>query len=326
MALIQLSGGSVAQPVGALNVRLSHGSGVELLLLNAAGASVEPSFRKTPTEVVVLPDEALTVVARCTSGGSFPPDTRIGVSLRSMSNPADEVVRPPLDAGGRASVALVEIVGGTIVDLAHDSSDSDRAWQQRGHRAFHINHPGSRQPGRAWVAVVDGSASGAARNPERYHAFLELVLAVATAAYRRQADRVLVAGQPTMEMTQAMEADEVDWAGCLPERPAPWPMLGDAVRSALASLPEDASVVLIVEGVMVDYREVAELLAGREHIVVAIGKSRFGARAVDRPQEFWEEELAALEVFDRVASVADLLLDAEGEVALADAMFPRSEA
>lgn len=326
MAVIQLSGGSTKSPAGALNIRLSMAQGAELVLLAADGSRIEPSFIKTATDVVVVPDQPFTVVARCQRGAAFAEGTRIGVSIRSVSGEGDEVVRLPADASSRNDLPLVEITQGEILDCVAEQGTAQQGWRQPGQHAYHVRHSSRRGGARDWVAVIDGSTTRGVDTPKQWHALLELVLGIASAAYGQDPNRVLWATQPPIDLTTQLSQSEVDWDSVLPSQPAAWSRLGGAVENALATLPDDGAVVLISDGVFVDYREVAQLIGQREHVVVALGRSRFGVRPSDQIEQFWHEELAALEIFSPVAALNTLTLTSADEVLLADAMFPRSEA
>lgn len=324
MAVIQLTGGSVAAPEGALNIRLSRAQGVELILLDAEGEIVAPNFQVTPAEVVIVPSGPFTVSARTTNGAPFASGVRMGVTIKSAAGSGDEVVRPPAEVGGRQAVSLVEVVGGEIVDLLGEASRAEQGWMQRGNYAYHVNHRQGTGRTTRWACVLDGSAmSHHETDAEGYRGFLELVLGVASTAFGGQPEAWVVASRPMRDITSALAGDEIDWSGAVHD-PAPWPGFLPAVQQVSSRLPKDAAVVLVVDGVPVDYREVRELLAeaGQECIVVALGRSRRGARPEDRPSQFWEEELAALDDFERVVSVASLAGLQEQASQLADAMFP----
>ncbi|WP_296136606.1 hypothetical protein [uncultured Tessaracoccus sp.] len=325
MAVIQLSGGSTRAPQGALNIRLSRPQGVTLELVGPDGAVLEPNFRVTPTEVVVVPAGPVTVVARAAGQQTFLEGTRIGVSVRSASGQGDEVVRPPSEVGGRPVVSLVEITGGEVVDLVGRAAAAELGWMQRGNYAYHVHHTQGAGRHTPWALVVDGSASRhRSVVPEHYHAFLELVLGICAAAHGGAPEAWLLATQPVRDVTPALAGETIDWAQALDHPPAPWPSLGGAVGEALDRLPGDGAVVLVADGVFVDYREVREQLQGRTATVVALGRSRHGARPEDRPAQFWEEELAGLEGYDHVVSLASLAGLAEDPTPLADALFPWS--
>ena len=327
MAMIQLTGGPVACPDGALELQLTTQRGVELALADALGNPVEPAFRATPSQVVVLPGQSLIVIARPAEGRAFIEGTRIGVTVKAASGSGDEVVRPPVDAGGRTAISLVEIADGRIADLVGQTAATELAWMQRGNQAFHAHH--SQRAGRAtkWACVLDGSAmSQHTADEDAYRQFIELVLGTAATAYGGAPSAWWVATQPPRDVTATLEHDEIAWEQALNHAPAPWPNMGQAVEAACAGLPDDAPLLIICDGVFVDYREVRDAVAERECIVVALGRSKYGARAEDRPTQFWEEELDGLDGFPRVVSLASLTELNEAGSALADAMFPRSQA
>ncbi|NHB85055.1 hypothetical protein G7085_11715 [Tessaracoccus sp. HDW20] len=88
------------------------------------------------------------------------------------------------------------------------------------------------------------------------------------------------------------------------------------------------SVVLLLDGVPVDYRELTRFAAGSgtPMLVVAVGRSRYGLLASDRPLEFWDEELAALDELAalptvRLVATTDLAAAVAQAPALADAFF-----
>ncbi|NLE97504.1 MAG: hypothetical protein GX596_05885 [Propionibacterium sp.] len=325
MALIQLAGGTVRAPDGALNIRLSQATGLELVLVGPDGAELAPNFQVTRTEVVVVPTGPITVTARSTTGGPFPSGARLGVTLKSAAGTGDEVVRPAADVGGRQAVSLVEIVGGEIADLMGQTSTVELAWMQRGNYAFHVNHKQSSGRTTRWACVLDGSATAHhAVGPDAYQQLIELVLGVASTAYGGPPEQWLVATSPPTEITATLDGEQIDWERALAHPPAPWPSLQESVRDVGRRLPEGSAVVLIDDGVPVDYREVLEIVRERELecIVVALGRSERGARPEDRAAQFWDEEFAALEGFDRVVGIATLAGLAEGASRIADAMFP----
>lgn len=325
MAVIQLTGGAVSAPGGALNIRLSRTDGLELVLFGEDGTELAPNFRVTRTEAVIVPAGPITVSARTTTGQPFASGTRLGVTVKSAAGTGDEIVRPAVEVGGRQAVTLVDVVGGEVVDLMGQASRIELGWMQRGNYAYHVNH---KQPtGRTtrWACVLDGSATAHhTTNPDAYRQLVELVLGIAATAHGTAPEAWLVATSPATDVTAALDGDEIDWEAALSHPPAPWPSLQQAVGIASERLPEGASVVLVVDGVPVDYREVLEIVRsrGQECIVVALGRSRFGARPEDRAEQFWDEELEALEDFDRVVGIATLAGLAEQASQVADAMFP----
>lgn len=327
MAMIQLTGGPIACPDGALELQLTTRSGAELALVDALGNPVEPAFRATRSQVVVLPGQPVIVIARPIEGNAFVEGTRIGVTVKAASGSGDEVVRPPVDAGGRTAISLVEIADGQITDLVGQTSLTELAWMQRGSQAFHTNHAQRAGHATKWACVLDGSAmSQHTADENAYRQFLELVLGTAATAYGCAPSAWWVATQPPRDVTASLEHDEIAWEQALSHAPAPWPNVGEAVEAACAGLPNDAPLLIICDGVFVDYREVRDAIAGRESIVVALGRSKYGVRVEDRPTQFWEEELDAFDGFHRVVSLASLTGLSEAGPALADALFPRSQA
>lgn len=323
MAVIQLSGGAVEAPEGALNIRLSQTNGVELVLLDDYGTAVAPNFQVTRAEVVIVPSGPLAVAVQSTNGAPFPSGTRIGVTVKAASGQGDEVVRAPSEVGGRQAATLIEIRSGQVVDLGGQATAVEKGWMQRGNYAYHVNHKQGGTRTTKWAAVLDGSAMAHhGANVESFRSFLELVLGIAGTGFGEEPEAWFVATRPVRDVTSALDGDEIDWSSVIGEQPAPWPSLGDAVDAALRKLPDDGALVLISDGAFVDHREVRQRLEGRDSIVVAIGRSRFGARPEDRPEHFWEETLEALASFPRVVSVASLANIADGAPDVADAMFP----
>lgn len=327
MAMMQLTGGPIACPEGALELRLTHQQGVELELVGAEGFPIEPTFRATPTQVVIVPEHPVSVVARAADGRPFAEGTRIGITVKAASGSGNEVVRPPVEAGGRLTLPLVEIADGQISDLVGQSASVELAWMQRGNQAFHTNHSQRAIRSTKWACVVDGSAiPQQAADPVAYRSFLELVLGIASTAHGGAPESWMVATRPPREIAPTLTGDAIAWEQALGHDPAPWPSFGDAVDAACAKIPDDAPLLLISDGVFVDYREVRAALPGRQCTVVALGTSKYGVRPQDKPSQFWEEELAAFEGFDRVASLASLEGLADVGPALADAMFPKGDA
>lgn len=322
MAVIQLTGGSQQVPTGALNVRLSTPHGVELVFLDADGAAITPNFQVTRVEAVIVPAGPVTVAARTADGRPFQQGARLGVAVKSASGSGDEVVRSPSDVGGRQQVALVEISEGLVTDLLGAASAAERAWMQRGNYAYHVNHRQGTGRATPWSVVLDGSAATHhTRWPERYQQYLELVFGIAVTGFGSPPAKCIVATQPPRDVTATLDGEEIAWETLLGHDPAPWPSLGDAVDQALAPLPSEGALVIVTDGVFVDYREVRERLGERRCIVVAMGRSQAGARVADRPEHFWEEELQALQDYHVVSLAALDGLDDEA-FALADGMFP----
>lgn len=326
MAVIQLTGGSVECPAGAITIRLSRTDGLDLVLLGADGQEVEPNFRVTHTEVVIVPSQPVTVTARTRNGLPMGSGTRLGVSVKAADGSGDEVVRPASEVGGRQSVSLVEIAGGEIADLMGQATRIEQGWMQRGNYAYHVNHRQTDGRTTQWACVLDASASvHHSSHPEAYQAFLELILGIAATAYGRAPSHWVLSTSPPTDVTSALEGEEIDWDAALSHQPAPWPSLLASVEQATKGFDEDGAVVLVVDGVPVDYREVLAHVGARECVVVALGRSRFGARPEDRASQFWEEELEALDGFPRVVSVASLADIGENAHQIADAMYPGGE-
>lgn len=330
--IVQLGpGGSAQAPTGAVSIKLSSTVPAQLVLMTPSGEVVEPQFRVSPSEAVVVAGEALVVTARPTLNQPFASGTRIGVSFRNPGGAGSEIVRPAVEVGGQQSVTLVRIgADGLITDALEDGRRMEgeglwaRPWMKPGAYAYHVNHHQSAAMEEEWSLVLDGSATMlAARRREGLGRFLETLIGVVSTALGSGPRAVLVSTDPARDAVAALDADAIDWAAAIGEDPAPWPSVTSAVRRS------SGAVVVVLDGVPVDYRELTAWAreSGRRMIVVAVGRSRHGLEQSDRPAQFWDEELAALSglaELDRVTVVSTVDLGSVVEHApqFADALFP----
>ena len=335
VGIVQLAaGGSEQAPPGAISIRLSSTAPAQLVLVGDDGRVVEPQFRVSGLEVVFVPGAQVLVTARTTTGQPFASGTRIGASLRNPAGAGREIVRPAVEVGGQQSVTLVRIGGdGLISDAMADArrrGDGEglwsRPWLKVGSYAYHVNHQVSTSAAVNWAVVVDGSASLlVADRRAALGEFLETLVGIAATAWGCAPRALLVASDPVKDAVEALNSDRIDWAGALGEDPAPWPRVTHAVIAASA---EVSAVALVLDGVPVDYRELtAWARATRQRLlVVVVGKSKYGVRPLERPTQFWEEELAAL---DELAALENVTLVATTDFAasvadssgFADALF-----
>lgn len=333
--IVQLApGGTAKAPAGAVSIKLSTTAPAQIVLTRGNGESVEPQFRVSANEVVVVPGEELLIAARSSLGQPFASGTRIGVSFRSPGGAGSEIVRPAAEVGGHHCVSLVRLAAdGTLTDVMADGRRGDdgawsREWLRPGAYAFHVNHQESTNADTQWAVVLDASASIMVEDRrERLGAFVETLIGIAATGLGNLPGAVLLATDPTRDSVDALDADRIDWDAALGHDPAPWPRVTRAVREAAEG---GRSVALLLDGVPVDYRELTAFAeeSGTQLLVVAVGRSRHGLRPEDRPAQFWDEELAAL---DELAALATVRLvsttDLAGAVAdaagLADALFPK---
>lgn len=332
-SIVQLAPGGTAQaPSGAITVKLSTAAQARVVLTRGDGEEIEPDFRKSPTEAVFVPREDVVVAARPLSGQPFPPGARVGVSLRSPSGAGAEIVRPAADVGGHHSVALARVgADGLVHDALADGRGGAggeglfaREWLREGSYAYHVNHQGQSRVV-PWSLVLDASASILVEHRRAgLGRFLERLIGIVATAFSSEPKSLLVATDPLREAVSVLDADRVDWVEALGSEPAPWARMTHAAQAA-----GPGAVVVVLDGVPVDYRELTAWASAHdgEVLVVAVGRSRYAARPEDRPSQFWEEELAALDGLAalehaRVVSVTDLDEAAEATSAVADALFP----
>lgn len=332
--IVQLAPGATARaPEGAVSIRLSTTVPAQVVLTGAGGVQLEPQFRVSPTEVVVVPGVELLVEARSATGQPFASGARIGVSLRHPSGAGSEVVRPAAEVGGHHSVSLVRLsADGLITDVLAGGRRADegawsRAWMRPGSYAYHVHHADSSSGDVEWAMVVDASASILVEERRAgLGVFLETFTGIAATGFGNLPGSLLLAADPIRDAVGALEGDPIDWDEALGHDPAPWPRVTPAVERAAAG---GRSVALLLDGVPVDYRELTAFAArsATPMLVVVVGRSRHGMSQEDRPTQFWDEELAALDelaAIDGVAlvSTTDLGRAVHQAPALADALFP----
>lgn len=333
--IVQLAAGGTAQaPAGAVSIKLSTTGPAQVLLSRPDGEVVEPQFRVSANEVVVVPGQELLIGARSSTGQPFASGTRLGMSFRSPGGAGAEIVRPAVEVGGHHSVHLVRLgADGTLTDLFADARRADegawsRAWLRPGEYAYHVNHQDSTTRDVDWALVLDASASVLVEERRAsIGTFVETLIGIAATGYGNLPGSVLVATEPVRESVAALDADAIDWNDALGHDPAPWPRVTRAVEAAAKG---GRSVALLLDGVPVDYRELEAFASssGTPMLVVAVGRSRHGLRPEDRPGQFWDEELAALDGLAalenvRLVSTADLAGAVEAAADLADALFPK---
>lgn len=333
--IVQLAAGGTAQaPQGAVSIKLSSPARAQLVLMRADGQVVEPDFRKSDDEVVLLPREPVVVTARSSIGQPFPAGTRIGVTFRSPSGAGAEIVRPGAEVGGHQAVMLARIdADGLIHDALADGrrgSDGEglfaRDWMKPGSYAYHVNHHQGPAGDLSWSLVLDASASILVEHRrEGLGRFLETLIGIVSTAFGSEPTAVLTATEPVRDAVDVLHSDEIDWYAALGRDPAAWARVTHAAREADGV----GAVVVVIDGVPVDYRELTQWAAqtSAQVFVVAVGRSRYGLRPEDKPTQFWEEELAALDDLAalervRVVSTADLDSAAQAADALADSLFP----
>lgn len=334
--IIQLAaGGSAQAPAGALAIRLSATAAAQIVLTGPSGTVVEPQFRVSATEVVVVPGQELTVGARTATGQPFASGTRLGVSFGTPGGGGSEIVRPSAEVGGQHGVTLAHLsAGGLITDAMADARRGDdgswaRPWLKPGAYAFHVNHQDPLKRDTRWALVLDASASILVEDRRaRVGQAVETLIGIVATGFGHLPAAVLLATEPMLDRVEALEADAIDWGEALGHDPAPWPRVTRAVQAAADG---GRAVVLLLDGVPVDYRELTAFAAdsGTPLLVLAVGRSRFGLRQEDRPVNFWDEELAALDELAalpnvHLAATTDLAHAAAAAERLADALFPRS--
>lgn len=334
--IIQLApGGSAKAPVGAVAIRLSTTAAAQIVLTGPGGEVVEPQFRVSPMEVVVVPGQELTVGARTATGQPFASGTRLGVSFATPGGGGNEIVRPSAEVGGHHGITLAHLsADGVITDaMAEGRRGNDDSWQRPwlkpGAYAFHVNHQDPVKRDTRWALVLDASASIMVEERRaRVGKAVETMVGIVATGFGHLPASVLLATEPMLDRAEALEADAIDWNEALGHAPAPWARVTRAVRAAAEG---GRAVALLLDGVPVDYRELTAYAAesGTPLLVLAVGRSRFGLRQDDRPVQFWEEELAAL---DELAALPNVQLAATTDLAnavadaqrLADVLFPRN--
>ena len=137
--IVQLApGGTAKAPAGAVSIKLSTTAPAQIVLTRGNGESVEPQFRVSANEVVVVPGEELLIAARSSLGQPFASGTRIGVSFRSPGGAGSEIVRPAAEVGGHHCVSLVRLAAdGTLTDVMADGRrGDDGAWRNDSAQIF----------------------------------------------------------------------------------------------------------------------------------------------------------------------------------------------
>lgn len=125
MAITQLkAAGSAAVAAGPLRARLTTLVGVELLVVDAAGHPAPASVvrRLTSVEVLITPSEKEWVLAvKAIGEASFAPGVMVGVSVTAPASPGSQVVRTPVDVGGRSIAPLVRVSAANGVTTVGDA-------------------------------------------------------------------------------------------------------------------------------------------------------------------------------------------------------------
>lgn len=319
MAVLILSEGGAIPPSrpGPLLISATSASGARLELQKADGEIVPPSQRLTDDSFILQPSAVtimgeVTVVATRVGGGPFTSGTKLGVTVTHPSRPVDDmVVLNPVDASGRSSARLVRLSANSGSLLLHDAfnaaiergarSIQQRSWHERGRYAFHASHANGLETAGQWSMVVDGSATLLA--PSRRAAIGELLetvygVMVADRDGGPNSVRVTKLGA-SVDIQEALDGDELDWASILGDRPSPWSAVLPAIKEAAADIDHQGVIALVVDGVPTDALElvawVDQAPAGLTVRIVGVGRSRFEALAQARPNHWWDEEFAALE-------------------------------
>lgn len=300
-------------------------TGVTLQALDQAG-NESASHRLSAIEMILTPQpRRLRLVAIPGASTTFAPGTQLGLSLRTegASSESEQIIVSQFDVGAFSSceMAVLEFaVGRSVITVAGGRSPESGAplggpagstggivvgeqdWLQPGRYAFrdaarseHVEQTTS-----SWGLVVDGSASMAALHAAgQLDDLLVLVAGVMVEWTGRAAQGAAVtAPRQFVEVTSAQDDPRHLSATAFGERePASCCELAPAIAHVAARFGGEGLVVVVTDGVPADVDGVAGLLQDTPRLalsLVTLGRSRFSLPA-DLPQQWWEEELWALD-------------------------------
>lgn len=326
-------------PLRVILTGVAADAGITLHAVDQAGNEASP-HRLSAIEMILTPQpRRLRLVAAPNTSTTFAPGTHVGLSLRTEGGSAEpeQIIVSQFDVGALSSreIAVLEFAAGksvitvtggqTALRGAPEETKSSRAgkfgvgdqeWLQPGRYAFRdavASTPVQQSP-TSWGLVLDGSASMAALHAAgQLDDLLVLVAGVMVEWTGRAANAVLLTGPRSfVEVPSASQDPRNLSAFAFTDRePASYAELAPAIQRVGTQLGGEGVVVVVTDGVPADVDAIARLMEDNPRLsqsLVTVGRSKYSPPA-DLPQQWWEEELAAL---DPLASLPNVRIVALG--------------
>jgi len=320
-------------PLRVVLTGITADAGVKLEAVDQAG-NESTSHRLSAIEMILTPQpRRLRLVATPTNSTTFAPGMHLGLSLRTEGASADpeQIIVSQFDVGAFSSreIAVLEFaVGKSLITVAggrspervvpegsasaptEDSTTGDQEWLQPGRYAFRdaIRSTHGAQKASSWGLVLDGSASMAALDAAgQLDDLLVLVAGVMVEWTGRTADGAALTGpRQFVEVPSAVRDPRNLSAFAFNDRePASYSELAPAINSIATRMVGEGVVVAVTDGVPADVEAIVCLMEANPRLtlsLVTIGQSRHSVPA-DVPQQWWEEELSALDPLAVLANV-----------------------
>ncbi|MEP7193212.1 MAG: hypothetical protein ABI903_10135 [Actinomycetota bacterium] len=312
-------------PLRVILTGVKADAGVTLQALDQAGNEAA-SYRLSAIEMILTPQpRRLRLVATPSNSKTFASGTHVGLSLRTEGSSVEpeQIIVSQSDVGalGNREIAVLEFaVGKSVITVIGGRSREPSAPQQRGHLPAEdpgVNEQEWLQAGRyafreaagsnvvqqgpaSWGLVLDGSASMAALHATgQLDDLLVLAAGVMVEWTGRAADAAALSGPRTFVEVPAARQDprNLSATAFTDREPALYAELAPAIQCVAGQLTGDAVVVVVTDGVPADVDAIVRLMEaspGLAQSLVTIGRSKYSLPA-DVPQQWWEEELSALD-------------------------------
>lgn len=312
-------------PLRVILTGVKTDAGVTLQALDQAGNEAA-SHRLSAIEMILTPQpRRLRLVATPSTSRTFAPGTHVGLSLRTEGTSAEpeQIIVSQSDVGALSSreIAVLEFaVAKSVITVTGGGSGgpgtpsgrgyvpveglgvNDQEWLQAGRYAFRhaAGSDAVQQSPSSWGLVLDGSASMAALHAAgQLDDLLVLTAGVMVEWTGRAADAVALTGpRKFVEVPSARQDPRNLSAFAFTDRePALYAELAPAIQWVAGRLADDGVVVVVTDGVPADVDAIARLMEVNPRLVqalVTIGRSTHSLPA-DVPQQWWEEELSALD-------------------------------
>jgi len=267
----------------------------------------------------------LRMVATPNASTTFAPGTCIGLSLRTegASAESEQIIVSQSDVGafGSREIAILEFaVGKSVITVAGGRSSErdrpqgggsaqvgdvavvDQEWLQPGRYALRdaIGSTHVERSTSSWGLVLDGSASMAALHAAGQLDELLVLIAGVMVEWTGQAagGAALSGPRQFVDVPTARQDPRNMSAFAFTDRePALYSELVPAIQFLATRMGGEGVVVVVTDGVPADVDAIAQLMQdnpGLTQSLVTIGRSKHCVPA-DVPQQWWEEELSALD-------------------------------
>jgi len=320
-------------PLRIVLTGITADAGVTLQAVDQAG-NESASHRLSAIEMILTPQpRRLRLVATPSSSTTFAPGMHVGLSLRTEGASAEpeQIIVSQVDVGAFSSheIAVLEFaVGKSVITVTggrspervtpegiasaptEDSGAGDQAWLQPGRYAFRdaVRSTHVEQSTLSWGLVLDGSASMAALHAAgQLDELLVLVAGVMVEWTGRTADGAALTGpRQFVEVPSAAQDPRNLSASAFTDRePASYCELAPAIDCLATRMGGEGVVVVVTDGVPADVEAIVHLMEANPRLtqsLVTIGQSKHSVPA-DVPQQWWEEELSALDPLAALTNV-----------------------